>query len=286
MLKKGDYIKLTTDPQYMYCSSSEILYIDYENFPKFVFPGCQIYVDMGLILLKCKSVFGASIHCFIEMGGKLKSYKEVNIPGVQIDLPAITEKDKDDIRFAVEQNVDILCISFVRSADIVNLVKTLLGEKGKNIKLVSKIECSECLYNLDEIIQVSDAVLVARGDLGVQIPLEKVFVAQKTIIARCNKVGIPVICARHMLESMIKKLRPTRAESSDVANAILDGADCLQLTAETIEGQHPVECIKMMAQICKEAEAAYWQHRIFIELTRKVSQVHKRISKFLGNYIF
>ncbi|KAM6910617.1 pyruvate kinase PKLR isoform 1-T1 [Xenentodon cancila] len=268
-LVKGNHVRVVTAESDKDKTDGKVIWVDYANLPKVLQKGGKIYIDDGLIALRVVEIGSDWVDTEVEAGGMLCSRKGVNLPGSDlIGLQAVSEQDETDLRFGVAHGVDIVFASFIRSAQDVKDVRRALGPHGRDIKVISKVESRQGVQNFEEILAESDGVMVARGDLGIEIPAEKVFIAQKMMIGRCNSAGKPVICATQMLESMVSHPRPTRAEGSDVANAVLDGADCVMLSGETAKGQFPVEAVAMMHSICREAEAAIFHQQLFEELRR------------------
>jgi len=229
--------------------------ITYKPLPREVGAGQTILLDDGLMELKVDMVRGEDVICHVVKGGTLKNNKGVNLPGFHVNLPAVTEKDLQDLLFGIEEGVDFVAASFVRGPeDVLAIRKVLEDNGGHHIEIISKIENNEGVQNFDKILEFSDGIMVARGDLGVEIPPEKVPLLQKDMISRSNRAGRVVITATQMLDSMIHNPRPTRAEASDVANAILDGSDAIMLSGETASGRYPVEAVQMMARIAAETE--------------------------------
>lgn len=251
-LKEGQTFTLTTRE---IVGDETITHINYSGLNEDVAAGNKILIDDGLIELQVEKVDGTEIVCTVINGGELGEKKGVNVPNVKIKLPALTEKDKEDIRFGIKQGFDFIAASFVRTADCIREIKKMLDAEGSAIKVIAKIENAEGIENLDEIIAVADGIMVARGDMGVEIPAQEVPHIQKEIIRKCNEACKTVITATQMLDSMIRNPRPTRAEVTDVANAVYDGTDAVMLSGETAMGKYPVEALKMMVSIVEETEA-------------------------------
>lgn len=259
--------------------------ITYRDLYKDVRIGSTILIDDGLIGLSVEDIRGTDIVCRIKNGGLLGGKKGVNVPGVKINLPGITEKDANDIVFGIQQGVDFIAASFVRKAsDVIEIREILERYNATHIQIISKIENQEGVDNLDEILEVSDGLMVARGDLGVEIPAEDVPIVQKAMIKKCNQVGKPVITATMMLDSMQRNPRPTRAEASDVANAIFDGSDAVMLSGETAAGKYPIESVQTMARIAERAEQALEYREILIRQSNaQQTTVTEAISQAVAN---
>lgn len=276
-LEEGQIFTLTTEE--IEGDSSKVS-ITYDGLAEDVEIGKRILIDDGLIELEVKNIVGSEIVCQVLNGGDLGQRKGVNVPNVPVRLPALTQKDREDIRFGVEQGVDFIAASFVRSAEGILEIKALLKEcKAPHIPIIAKIENGEGIKNIDEILHCADGIMVARGDLGVEIPAQELPYIQKWLIQKCNDAYKPVITATQMLDSMMRNPRPTRAEVTDVANAVYDGTDAVMLSGETANGKYPVEALNMMVEIVKNAEA----HLDYGTLLSKVRMNRKKsISSSIG----
>jgi pyruvate kinase len=252
-LASGDILTLV--PEYEYSDEADTISIDYPYLAEEAKPGAQILIDDGLLELEIEQVRGKSVECRVIEGGILKSRKGVNLPSLILRLPSMTDKDCQDLEFGLSQGIDWVSLSFVRRAEDIQALKQFLKQRGAdNIPVMAKIEKPQAIENLNAIINECDGLMVARGDLGVEMSAAKVPLLQKQIIRLCNQKGIPVITATQMLESMIHHPRPTRAEASDVANAIIDGTDAVMLSGESAVGEFPVKAIKMLARIATDVE--------------------------------
>lgn len=250
-IEAGKKIILTTEK---IVGDAKKIYVNYEKLPQEVKKGNFIMLDDGKKQLVVEKVVGNEVHCKVVVGGELKPRRGVNIPGAYLSVSSITEKDKKDLAFGLKQGVDMIALSFVRRAEDVLELKAMLKKAKKDIPVISKIETQEAMDNLDAILEVSDGAMVARGDLAIEVPTEMVPLYQKEIIAKCNALGKPVITATQMLESMIQSPVPTRAEVSDIANAIFDGTDAVMLSEESTLGMYPVEAVTMMSKIANTVE--------------------------------
>jgi len=266
-LKEGETFTLTTED---IVGDNKRVSITYKGLVQDIYKGCTILIDDGLIGLRVESKTETEIVCSVVNGGELGERKGVNVPNVAIRLPAITEKDKDDIRFGVEQDIDFIAASFVRTADDVKEVRKVLDNNGgEKVNIIAKIENSEGIINIDSIIDEADAIMVARGDMGVELPEEEVPIIQKMIIKKVYEAGKQVITATQMLDSMMNNPRPTRAETTDVANAIYDGTSAIMLSGETAAGKYPIEAVQTMSRIAERTEMDINYKRRFLDHHRK-----------------
>lgn len=253
-LNTGDKFTLTTE---IIDGDAKRATVNYSNLPNDVEIGTKILIDDGLVGLTVESKTDTEIHCVVDNEGQISNNKSINVPGANLTMPFISEKDRNDIIFATEHGYDFIAASFTRTADDIREIKAILKEKNaEHIKIIAKIENAQGVNNLDEIIEEADGIMVARGDLGVEVPTEEVPIMQKIMIKKVYDAGKIVITATQMLDSMIKNPRPTRAEATDVANAIYDGTSAIMLSGETANGKYPVEAVEMMDRIARRTESS------------------------------
>ena len=253
-LESGARLVLTTDGA---AGSAERISVAYRDLPADVAVGTRIYLQDGAIALRIMDKTATEVVTSVEVGGDLRARQGINYPDGTLNIAAVPERDWKFLEYGIEQQVNYVAVSFVKSAEDINRVKAFIRERGSTARVLAKIEKHEALQDIDNIIAAADGIMVARGDLGIEIPLERVPMVQKDLIARCNRASKPVVTATQMLESMTTNARPTRAEATDVANAILDGTDAVMLSGETARGAYPIEAVRVMAEIAREVEKQY-----------------------------
>jgi len=258
MLRKGQDLTITTDPME---GTNERIHIDYDTLAQDAEEGGRILIDDGLLELEITEIKNGELRTTVVEGGPLRSRKGVNLPNIRTSTPSLTEKDLKDLELGLELDVDLIALSFVRERSDVRELNRRIYQAGKNIGVIAKIEKPEAVRNIDDILKEVDGIMVARGDLGIEMPMEEVPGTQKDLIGKGMAASKPVITATQMLESMVDNPRPTRAEASDVANAVLDGSDAVMLSAETAVGYHPVRVVEAMNQIIRKAEGHWQEHR-------------------------
>ncbi len=263
LLERGKIVTITSNDV---IGTSERFSANYKNLSKDVKRGDKILLNNGFIELKVLKVSGKDVACKVVDGGELGEYKGINLPGIKLSTPTLTPKDRKDLAFAIREKVDYIAISFVRSPKDVQEIKKIIKKRGADISVVAKIEKPEAVKNIDRIIEVSEGIMIARGDLGVEMSAEAVPVIQKDILSKCNRKGKVVITATQMLESMVERMRPTRAEASDVANAVFDGTDALMLSEEVAIGKYPLKAVETMDRIAREAEKTIIKEKNVIEM--------------------
>jgi pyruvate kinase len=269
-LVPGQKFIFTTDQNYI--GDEHMVSQSYIDLPTTIFVGDVILVDDGNIQFKVEEIHEGDVHCTVLNKATLKETKGVNLPGREVRLPAVSERDINDILFGIENDVDFIAASFINRASDVELIRNIPGVREKNVKIISKIETQHGIDNFKAILDVSDGIMVARGDLGVEIPIERITNVQKMIIKECNIAGKHVVTATQMLESMMNNPRPTRAEVSDVSNAVYDGTDCVMLSGETAAGRYPVEAVSIMRKICRETEKTLSYKSIYTSLRKLVNK--------------
>ncbi|MDE2040877.1 MAG: pyruvate kinase [Patescibacteria group bacterium] len=285
MLSPGQEFTLTTDAVE---GDEKRVHVNYPELPREVKPGTFIMLHDGTKKLQVTEVKGNDIVTKVIVGGRLANNKGVNVPGANLSIAALTEKDKEDVKFGIRNNVDFVALSFVRRKADIDELRAILNKAGSKAQIIAKIETPEALEVIDEIIEATDGIMIARGDLAIEIPAEEVPIVQKLLIHKCNSVGKPVITATQMLESMIKNPVPTRAEVSDIANAIIDGTDAVMLSEETTLGDFPVEAVKIMTRIAERVESEVYTRDTIAEyseshgVTDVVSQSAVRAAHNVG----
>ncbi|MGE5591111.1 MAG: pyruvate kinase [Bacillota bacterium] len=277
ILREGQIFTFTVRPG---VGSSTAVSVGHEGLVRDVNPGATLLLDDGNLVLEVVEVGAEDVRARVVVGGVLSDRKKINLPGASVSLPAVSEQDVADIRFAVDQGVDFIAASFVRDAAGILSIREIVESAGSRVDIIAKIESQQGVQNMDEILGVADGLMVARGDLGVEVPTEDVPLLQKRLIERCNAAGKPVITATQMLESMVSHPRPTRAEASDVANAILDGTDAIMLSAETATGKYPVETVRVMARIAEKAETALDYAAV---LDRRAATAHPTVTDAISH---
>jgi pyruvate kinase len=257
-LRAGDLLILTTEE---IIGTSDLVSVTFHNLPKVVKAGDSLYLNDGIIHLEVDRIEGVDVHCRVQVGGILSSRKGLNMPGIDLGISAFTDHDQECLRFALDNGITVFSQSFVENEGDIRALRSAAAAMGMTPFVIAKIERARALENIDDIIAASDAIMIARGDLGVEIPIQRIAVVQKELMEKANLAGKPVITATQMLESMVDQNRPTRAEATDVANAIVDGTHCVMLSAESAVGQFPVESIRMLAKIAAETEPYRREHR-------------------------
>jgi len=282
-LRSDEPVTLTADPAN---ADQNAITMDFQGLAEVVKPGTTIFLNDGFLQLQVKSVIGPHIHCRVQVGGVIRSHNGINVPGIIIPGSQFTANDQRLLEFVLQQNVDAVSISFVQNAQDVIQVRELSANLGKQPFLVAKIERANAVKCIDEILEAADAIMVARGDLGVETPIETIAMTQKLLIERANLLGKPVITATQMLESMVHNRRPTRAEATDVANAILDGTDCIMLSEESAIGNYPVDAVKTMAKIAHVTEAHHIEPRVRKDLLGKRRTDKRRVEDVVAIEVF
>lgn len=273
-LKPGDEITLTVNPNDKI--DQKTVFVNYKDIVTDLKPGARVTIDNGIINVDVVSIDGDRMLCKVIDGGLLGSRRHVNLPGVRVNLPSITEKDARDIKFGLEHDIDFIALSFVRSPDDIVECRKIVQEAGKNVRIYAKIENHEGVENFEGILNEADGIMVARGDLGVEIEIRDLPIRQREMVRRCALKGKPVIVATHLLESMITNPTPTRAEVSDVANAVYEGADAIMLSGETSAGAYPVKCIEVMSSIARRMEK---EKPIGFHLERTVHETGEHLAR-------